>query len=60
MPACVKIRSPIAKLLGAVRAVQSPAAVEGNSSEVPSSSQISTSKSSPSASSELTRTKVNV
>ena len=33
------------KLAGAVRAVQSPAVVEGNSSEVPSSSQTSTSKS---------------
>ena len=51
---------PVVKLAGAVRAVQSPAVVEGNSFEVPSSSQTSTSKSSSWASSELTRTLVSV
>ena len=57
MPACVNVTSPAVKLLGAVRAVQ---VLDGNSSALPSSSQISTSKSSPSASSESTITLVSV
>ena len=53
-------RAPAAKLIGAVRAVQSEAVVDGNSFAVPSSAQISTSKASLSASSERTTTLVSL
>ena len=51
----VKCTNPAVKLLGASKAVQ---AVVGNSFAVVSAVQISTSKSSPSVSSELTSTPV--
>ena len=56
--ACVnRGRVPLMKLTGAVRAVQ---VLDGNSSALPSSSQISTSKASSSGSSELTCTLVRM